>query len=160
MNQKMSWQQGEIPDCTCLPLNKFKDSRGWLAEIFRSDELPEALLPEMAYLSLTESGVARGPHAHVSQTDLFVFFDGLFEVHLWDYRPESPTYGLHQVLRLGEEKPSTLFVPPGVVHGYRNISDKAALILNCPNKLYAGHLKKEAVDEIRYEENPDSMFKL
>ncbi|MBL7977473.1 MAG: dTDP-4-dehydrorhamnose 3,5-epimerase family protein [Bacteroidetes Order II. Incertae sedis bacterium] len=158
MTHLNNWSTGVIPDCTCTPLRKFNDPRGWLAEIFREDELEKALWPAMAYLSLTEPGIARGPHAHEDQTDLFVFFDGLFEVHLWDNRLGVASFGIHQVLLLGEEQSATLLVPPGVVHGYRNVSEKAALILNCPNRLYAGKNKKEPVDEIRHEDDLNTPF--
>lgn len=154
----VTWQNGEIPDCILTPFRKFADQRGWLAEVFRQDETPEAVFPAMGYLSQTLPDVVRGPHEHVDQTDLFIFFDGLFEVRLWDYRPNSPTFGIRQVLELGQDTPATLFVPPGVVHGYRNKSGRSALIFNCPNRLYAGWHKQEAVDEIRHEDEPDSPF--
>lgn len=156
----MNWKDGIIEDCLIRPLRYFKDGRGWLTEVFRHDELAEAYYPAMGYLSLTHDGVARGPHEHVAQTDLFVFYDGKFRVHLWDNRPASPNYGVRQVIEAGGENPLTLIVPPGVVHGYRNISGRDALIFNCPNALYAGWQKKEPVDEIRHEDQADSIFEM
>ena len=158
MHNTMEWTDGEIDGCAPKPLQKYGDPRGWLAEVFRHDELDPSLHPLMGYLSLTLPGVARGPHEHVDQTDLFVFFDGTFRVYLWDIREESPTYGRRFVADLGRDQPATLLVPPGVVHAYRNVGDTEALILNCPNQLYAGWGKKEAVDEIRHEEHADSKF--
>jgi dTDP-4-dehydrorhamnose 3,5-epimerase len=46
------------------------------------------------------------------------------------------------------------------VHAYKNIGDEPGLVINLPNKLYAGWGKKEKVDEIRYEGNQDSPFKV
>jgi dTDP-4-dehydrorhamnose 3,5-epimerase len=43
-------------------------------------------------------------------------------------------------------------VPPGVVHGYKNVGSADAFVLNFPNQLYAGTGKTEPVDEIRHEE--------
>ena len=43
-------------------LKKYTDTRGWLIETFRADELPEGFKPAMGYISLTHAGVARGPH--------------------------------------------------------------------------------------------------
>ena len=37
-----------------------KDSRGWLAELFRIDELGKELHPLMGYVSMTLPGVSRG----------------------------------------------------------------------------------------------------
>lgn len=155
-----SWTDGPIDGCTITPLKKFTDARGWLAEFFRSDELPEGLLPAMGYLSVTHPGVARGPHEHADQTDLFVFFTGSYCLYLWDARPASPTFGHRQRVELGAANPAVAVVPPGVVHAYRNVGDANAYIINCPNRLYAGEGKREPVDEIRHEDLPDSPFVL
>lgn len=154
----MNWEDGIIPDCILTEIRRFHDDRGWLLEIFRDDERPGGLVPAMSYVSQTHPGVGRGPHAHMAQTDLFVFFDGLFRLFLWDPRPDSPTTGTRQIVELGSERPATVVVPPGVVHGYVNVGDTDALIVNCPDRLYAGRGRNERVDEIRYEDDPNSPF--
>ncbi|NNE71108.1 MAG: dTDP-4-dehydrorhamnose 3,5-epimerase family protein [Rhodothermales bacterium] len=154
----MIWQDGIIEDCPVTPLRKFADDRGWLSELFRTDEAVDGHEPAMAYISETLPGVARGPHAHEEQSDLFAFFDGRFRVYLWDDRPDSPTKGVRQVFETGRDNPVTLRVPPGVVHAYRCLSDTPSLILNLPDRLYAGPKRAEPVDEIRYEELADSPF--
>lgn len=154
----MSWIDAPIEGCSITPLAKYADERGWLAEFFRQDELPPTVHPVMGYLSMTHPGVARGPHEHRDQTDLFVFFDGLFRLYLWDARADASTHGHRQVFDLGREHPATVIVPPGVVHAYRNIGEENALIINCPNRLYAGEGKQEPVDEIRHEDISDSPY--
>lgn len=156
----MDWIDGEIAGCDLTPLKKFADDRGWLAEVFRQDELDESAYPVMGYLSMTKPGVERGPHEHADQADMFVFFDGRFRVYLWDTREDSPTNGVRWILELGRDTPATLLVPAGVVHAYRNVGASDALIFNCPNRLYAGWGKKEPVDEIRHEDDVDSSFQL
>lgn len=158
MIQKTTWKDGEIEGCRIQHLRQFSDERGWLAEFFREDELPKELHPVMGYLSLTHPGVARGPHEHEAQTDLFLFFDGHFRVYLWDARRQSPTSGHRRRLELGASEKAVVIVPPGVVHAYRNIGDTDAFIVNCPNALYAGQDKAEPVDEIRHEDLDDSPF--
>lgn len=158
MNRRMEWIDGEIDGCEIRPLRKFSDERGWLAEFFRQDELPESRHPVMGYLSLTHPEVARGPHEHEQQTDLFLFFDGSFRVYLWDARKDSPTFGRRQRLELGDAEKAAVIVPPGVVHAYRNVGDSDAYVVNCPNALYAGEGKSEPVDEIRHEEVEESPF--
>lgn len=152
------WSDGTIHDCITRPLRAFSDERGWLMEFFRHDELDDRYHPRMGYLSATAPGVARGPHEHRHQTDLFVFFHGTFQLFLWDPRPESPTENVRQVIEAGEANPMSVIVPPGVVHGYRNVGETDALIVNCPNQLYAGEGKAFDVDEIRHEERRDSPF--
>ena len=158
--ETIAWRDGVIQDCVIVPLNKYHDDRGWLAEFFRHDELESEFYPVMGYLSVTKPGVARGPHEHREQSDLFVFFSGAFRLFLWDPRPDSPTFGVRQAADLGEEHPASLIVPPGVVHAYRNISGAAAMIINCPNRLYAGWGKSEPVDEIRHEDRDDELFSM
>jgi dTDP-4-dehydrorhamnose 3,5-epimerase len=151
----------KITGVICSPLLQFSDQRGWVAEIFRQDELATEHVPAMAYVSVTNPGIGRGPHAHRYQTDLFCFYGpGDFRVVLWDNRADSPTYGIRQDFLLGESQPAVLIVPPGVVHGYKNVSDHPGFVCNFANRLYRGNGRVEAVDEIRFEDDPHSSFQL
>ena len=138
-------------------LNKYNDDRGWLTEIYRHDDID--YLPAMSYVSLTKPGVVRGPHEHVYQTDAFAFIGpGAFKLHLWDRREESATYKEHLEIEVGEDSPSLVIVPPGVVHGYKCVSDIDAISINLPSKLYKGIQKEDDIDEIRWEEKEDSSY--
>lgn len=150
-------ESSAIPGVICRRLSRFTDSRGWLVELFRNDELPPGYEPAMGYLSLTHVGVARGPHEHRYQSDGFVFLSGTFEITLWENRRHHPC--VKEVIVAGESNPLFLVVPPGVIHGYRNVGAEDALVLNFPDRLYAGPGKTEAVDEIRYEDR-DSEYRL
>lgn len=112
----------------------------------------------MSYLSVTKPGVARGPHEHAHQTDGFAFIDGAYDLFLWENRAGEEDRA--EVHRVGSDNPVLVLVPYGVVHAYRNAGDRDAFVLNFPDKLYAGPGKKEPVDEIRHEHDPDSRFKL
>ncbi len=146
------------PGVVVRPIRRHEDARGWLAELFRRDELPEGFDPAMAYLSVTRPGVARGPHEHAHQTDGFAFLDGEYELHLWENRPDHPERS--ETLRVGAAAPCVVFVPPGVVHAYRNVGPADAFVLNFPDKLYAGWGRAEPVDEIRHEDDPGARFRL
>jgi dTDP-4-dehydrorhamnose 3,5-epimerase len=140
-------------------LNKYKDERGWLAEIYRSDEIK--FRPTMAYLSATKPGIIRGPHEHKEQSDCFIFSGpGSFELHLWDRREESETNSEYLKIEAGENNPSLVIVPPGVVHGYKCVGAQDGYSINLPDKLYKGEDKKEEVDEIRWESDPNSPYKI
>jgi dTDP-4-dehydrorhamnose 3,5-epimerase len=83
-------------------LEKNSDERGFLAEIFRHDETD--FREAMGYVSLTNPGIVRGPHEHVSQSDCFVFLGpGSFELHLWDRRAGSVSEGEHFQAVVGQE---------------------------------------------------------
>lgn len=136
-----------------------KDARGWLAELFRTDETAEDMHPLMGYVSMTLPGVSRGPHEHVTQTDFFCFVGpSSFKVYLWDTRSGSKTFGQKMEFIAGEDLPKAVMVPPGVVHAYKNIGGAPGFVFNAPNSLYKGQGRKEPVDEIRYEDKPESGF--
>ncbi len=151
----------DIAGVIVKPLRKHADSRGWLCELFREDEMPAEFSPAMAYISETASGVARGPHEHVEQTDCFCFLGPTnFVLYLWDNRAKSPTFGIHRRLLVGRDRPAVVIVPPGVVHAYRNVGVEAGLVINIPDRLYCGPGRQEPADEIRHEDDPLSPFVL
>jgi dTDP-4-dehydrorhamnose 3,5-epimerase len=153
--------EGPIDGLIVRPLARFEDARGWLVELFRHDELPPELRPAMAYVSETLPGASRGPHEHREQADCFAFVGpGDFRLYLWDDRPGSPTRGNRQTLSVGESSRQLVVVPAGVVHAYKNVSQRPGLVFNAPNRLYKGHRRKEPVDEIRHEDRPQSPFVL
>ena len=161
MKDVQRFNKGRIHDVVCKPLTKFLDERGWLTELFRNDELDPDIAPVMSYISMTQPGVARGPHEHLDQTDYFCFLGpSNFKVYLWDARPGSSTFGVKQVVYAGVDAPTMMVVPPGVVHAYRNIGMENGIVFNAPNRLFAGQGKREPVDEIRHEESGDSPFQL
>jgi dTDP-4-dehydrorhamnose 3,5-epimerase len=157
--QDIVYTDGPIDGVVIRPLKAFHDKRGWLVEIFRHDDLEEDRWPTMMYVSSTLPGVARGPHEHVDQTDGFAFIGPSdFRLYLWDTRPGSPTRGRRTVVTLGESSPAAVWIPPGVVHAYRNVGQVSGLVFNAPNRLYAGWGKKEKVDEIRHEDDDPRKF--
>lgn len=153
---------GKIHDVIVYPLKKFVDERGWLAELFRHDELQEEFYPQMAYISVTEPLFQRGPHEHRDQADLFCFIgSGNFKLRLWDNREDSPTYRNVMTMFVGADNPQAVIIPKGVVHAYKNISKtEKGVVINCPNRLYMGDGKNEPIDEIRHEDDPDTIFKM
>ncbi len=157
----MGFKEGEIDGVHVKRLVKHMDKRGVLTQTFRLDILPQGLHPQMSYVSYTKPGVSRGPHEHKEQTDIFAFLGpGKFKLYLFDSRRESKTYGNKKVLSVGSDNPVLVVIPPGVVHGYKNISKNVkGMVINYPNKLYRGWGEKEGVDEIRHEDNEDELYK-
>lgn len=153
--------KGKIRDVVVYSLKKFVDERGWLAELFRHDELEEEFYPVMSYISFTEPGIHRGPHEHEGQADLFCFIGpSNFKLRLWDNRSDSETYNNMMTLFIGADNPQAVIIPKGVVHAYKNVGSHPGAVINCPNRLYMGENKKEPIDEIRHEDDPDTIFKI
>jgi dTDP-4-dehydrorhamnose 3,5-epimerase len=155
------FQEGPIHGLLLRPIPRHDDARGWLIELFREDELPAGHVPAMAYLSETLPGVVRGPHEHREQSDYFAFVGpGDFMLYLWDPRAGSPTRGNRRTVLVGQSNQQAVLIPAGVVHAYRNVSDVPGLVINCPNRLYAGPGRTQPVDEIRYEDCADSPYQI
>jgi dTDP-4-dehydrorhamnose 3,5-epimerase len=153
--------EGPIHGVVFKPVQVHSDQRGWLMEIYRQDELPPEIHPVMAYISETLPGGARGPHEHATQTDYFAFIGpGDFTLYLWDSRAASPTRGNRIRVIVGQSNKQVVIVPSGVVHAYKNAGSMPGWVINQPNQLYAGVGRRETVDEIRYENIPNTPFTL
>ena len=153
------FKRGTIDGVVIKPLSKYIDDRGWLTEVYRLDELEKPYHPVMGYISMTQADVVRGPHEHADQADLFSFLGpSNFKVYLWDNRKGSLSYMTRQVVYAGEDAPTSILIPAGVVHAYKNVGGKQGMVVNAPNRLFGGPGKKEPVDEIRHEADPNSIF--
>ena len=153
--------ENKIEGLIIAPLEIHDDERGWLAEIWRADNLKGQVCPAMAYCSMTRPGQSRGPHEHRYQTDRFgVVGPSTLRFYFWDNRSDSPTHGTHLTYDAGESNPSIIVIPPGIVHGYLNIGKLEGLVFNSPDRLYQGEGKREEIDEIRHEDDPNSPFKI
>ncbi len=156
-----SFRAGEIKGVVVRKLERFPDSRGWLAELFRSDELDQEFFPAMSYISATNPGVTRGPHEHWDQADFFCFIGpSNFKLRLWDNRKDSETFQCRDTIVVGQDNPMSVLIPAGVVHAYQNVGEVDGIVINCPNRLYRGAGRKEEVDEIRHENDGDSAYRM
>lgn len=159
--QSETFITGEIEGVLVRELRAFADSRGWLTELFRHDGLEPEFYPAMAYISSTKPGVSRGPHEHVDQADYFCFIGpSNFKLRMWDNRPESATRNYVMTLVVGAAKPTAVLVPAGVVHAYQNVGETDGIVINCPNRLYAGDGARGPVDEIRHEDDSNTIYRM
>lgn len=149
-----------LPGVRVEALPVFKDDRGSLHELFRTDEIPARFKPLMACSSWSHPGVTRGPHQHVGQDDYFTFAGpSNFTVYLWDDRPGAAGAAKGWLIHTGEQAPSRVHVPRGVVHAYRNTGNACGLVVTVTSLLFKGEGRRDPVDEIRHEQNPNSAYK-
>jgi dTDP-4-dehydrorhamnose 3,5-epimerase len=94
------------------------DDRGLLIEVVRDDEAVFRAVKQTTF-TVAYPGVIKAFHWHRRQWDVWFFTTGMAQVVLHDLRPESPTRGATDVLFMGERRPATVAIPPGVAHGYR-----------------------------------------
>jgi dTDP-4-dehydrorhamnose 3,5-epimerase len=156
-----TFKRGRIQGVVVRDLKKYVDDRGWLAELFRHDELEEEFYPQMGYISQSEPHVQRGPHEHVEQADFFCFIGpSNFKMRMWDNRSDSETYRNVMTIFVGADNPKSVIVPKGVVHAYRNIGHSVGVVINFPNRLFMGASRSHEVDEIRHEDDPNTIFRM
>ncbi|MBN1355017.1 dTDP-4-dehydrorhamnose 3,5-epimerase family protein [bacterium] len=125
-------------------LKVIPDERGYLMEMFRSD-WPEFHRFGQAYITAVYPGVVKGWHYHKNQTDNFICVSGMAKVVLFDGREKSPTKGEINEFFIGTLNPQLIVIPPGVLHGFKGISQDISLIVNIPTQLY----RYEQPDEYR-----------
>ena len=117
------------------PLRVIPDERGRVMEILRRDD-PVFHQFGQCYLTTTYPGVVKAWHCHHLQTDQICAVKGMLKLVMYDARPDSPTHGEVHELFIGEHQPTRVTIPPGVFHGWKCISTKEALVINCPSELY------------------------
>jgi dTDP-4-dehydrorhamnose 3,5-epimerase len=117
-------------------LRVIPDDRGWLMEILRADD-PELFTRfGQVYVSATYPGVVKAWHYHQRQVDNFACITGMVKLVLIDTRPGSPTEGTVNEFWIGAQNPTVVQVPNLVYHGWKNIGQEVALVLNVPTEPY------------------------
>ena len=126
------------------PLKVIPDERGRLMEVLRSDEAMFSKFGQL-YVTTAYPGVVKGWHYHKKQVDHFVVVSGMMKIVLYDSRDDSPTKGLVNEFFMGDHNQILLKVPAGVLHGFKCISEREAIVINIPTEVY--HYEKP--DEYR-----------
>lgn len=109
-----------IPGVVHTEVTRHPDPRGFFNEIFRSGSVDEDLV--QANHSRSSHGVLRGLHYHRSQADLWYVANGDLRVGLADLRNAGGSTET-AIIEMSAMSPSTLYIPPGVAHGFLATSD-------------------------------------
>ena len=100
-----------------VPLRRFDDERGWLAELARASRLPKHL--RQTNVSFSRRGVIRGLHYHErGQDDLFVCLGGTARVVVLDRRSGEPWS-----VDVGDHNFAAVYVPGRHAHGFEALTD-------------------------------------
>jgi dTDP-4-dehydrorhamnose 3,5-epimerase len=111
------------------PIEPRLDARGSFAELYRQSGFSGAPPVVQANLSRSHAGVVRGMHFHRRQADLWVPIQGAATVGLFDLRRGSPTQRQVAHVSFRADHPVSLYIPPGVAHGFASEDDFAMLYL-------------------------------
>ena len=117
-------------------LRVIPDDRGWLMEILRADDSDFFTKFGQVYVSATYPGVVKAWHYHQRQVDNFSCIQGIVKLVLIDTRPGSPTEGVVNEFWVGTQNPILVQVPNLVYHGWKNIGEEVALVVNVPTEPY------------------------
>lgn len=125
-----------IAGVSIRPLAWHADDRGNLVELYRESwdalESWDAIGVAQVYLTETHPGVVKAWHHHEKQMDRFVCVYGSVRLVLYDARPDSDTRGnLVEIVLSMERNARSVNIPPGVVHGWKCISNITAGVVNC-----------------------------
>lgn len=107
-----------------------EDMRGYLFEIWRAD-VPDLPAVRQVYCSATRPGVVKGWHRHQKQWDMVTCVQGVVKVVTWR---DSTTEGEWWIL--SPRNLLAVVIPPGYWHGWKNIGEGDALMVNCVSECY------------------------
>jgi dTDP-4-dehydrorhamnose 3,5-epimerase len=128
-----------IQGVTIVPLQFWPDDRGYFAELLRAGQ---GLAAGVSTATLEVSGALSYPgtikafHYHSRQTDIWTPVVGMLQVALYDLRVGSPSFGAKNTLYIGELRPWSLRIPPGVGHGYKVLGTRPALLVYATDRFY------------------------
>ena len=116
-------------------LKVIPDERGRLMEMLRRDD--EIFIEfGQTYMTTMYPGVTKAWHYHRLQSDHFVCVKGMIKLALYDEREGSPTKGIVNEFFLGEHNQVLVQIPPNVWHGFKNITETEAIVVNVTTHPY------------------------
>jgi dTDP-4-dehydrorhamnose 3,5-epimerase len=120
----------DIPGLKLIEPKRFGDERGWFAEVWQHQRYRDAGIRETFVqdnMAMSVKGVLRGLHAqepHAQGKLVQVFQGRVFDVAV-DLRVGSPTFAQWHGVILDDDNALQFYVPPGFVHGYYVMSERA-----------------------------------
>ncbi len=111
------------------------DERGRLMEILRKDDSMFKKFGQV-YLTTTYPGVVKAWHYHKKQSDNITCICGMAKLVLYDARKSSSTYGQINEFFIGMHNPLLIHIPVCVYHGFKNIAENEAILINIPDRPY------------------------
>jgi dTDP-4-dehydrorhamnose 3,5-epimerase len=116
-------------------LKVIPDNRGRLMEILRcDDEMFEKF--GQVYMTTAYPGVIKAWHWHKLQSDNFTCVFGKILLALYDGRSGSSTFGEINDFIISPDEPKLIHIPKEVYHGFKNIGDSEAIVINTVTNPY------------------------
>lgn len=116
-------------------LKVIPDNRGRLIEILRcDDEMFEKF--GQVYMTTAYPGIIKAWHYHKLQSDNFTCVFGKILLALYDGRVDSPTFGKINDFIISPAQAKLIHIPKNVYHGFKNIGDSEAIVINTVTNPY------------------------
>lgn len=112
-------------------LETHKDSRGWLAEMLKADELESAQAIQQIYVATIEPGSFRGGHYHKKRIEWFFIVGGKAEITLEDIKTKE-----RKTITLSPEKPQRITIYPEIAHVVSNKGKESVYLVSAQNNIY------------------------
>ena len=135
----MNYNETFIKGVFVIEPKVFNDSRGYFFEAWKDQEFREHI-GAVGFIQDNESkssfGVLRGLHyqkGEYAQAKLVRVIKGTVLDVAVDIRRDSPTFGKHVMVELGEDNKRQLFIPRGFAHGFLVKSDEAIFTYKVDN---------------------------
>ena len=119
-------------------LKTIVDGRGDVIELWSRPwiESEGFIMPAHVYQSATDHGVVKCWHLHAVHTDQFTVTRGKLQVVCADVRRDSGTFGQVNSFIMGTQRPTLLMIPPGVMHGWKALSQPETIVVNLQSHVY------------------------
>lgn len=132
----MKFTPTALPEVIVVEPDVHRDDRGFFLEVYHGRKYAEGGI-EAHFVqdnhSRSEGGILRGLHAQCRrpQGKLVRAIDGeIFDVAV-DGRPDSPSFGRWVGVVLSGDNFKQLYVPPGFLHGFCVLSERADVAYKC-----------------------------
>jgi dTDP-4-dehydrorhamnose 3,5-epimerase len=131
----VKFEPAPLAGAVVVDVERQVDERGFFARTWCAEEFAAAGLPDF----VAQSSVSWNEHVHTlrgmhlqdapyGEGKLVRCTRGaVFDV-IVDVRPESATYLAHFSVRLDEDNRRSLFVPPGVAHGFLTLTERTEVL--------------------------------
>lgn len=124
-----------IDGVSAIPLKKVMNDRGHLMEVQREDD-PHYPGFGQAYITCTPPGVVKAWYLHHKQVDQIALVKGELVAALYDSRKDSLTCNNLLEIRISDQAPVLIQIPPGVWHGFKPLGNEPAYLLHLNSVAY------------------------
>jgi dTDP-4-dehydrorhamnose 3,5-epimerase len=132
-----------IEGCFKIKNNIFDDERGSFFECMNQSILKQLSITNIDQVNISKSneGVFRGFHYQVNEklTQFVTCIKGEVIDFAVDLRRKSPTFRNIVRANLSDKNHDTLFLPPGLAHGFLSISNDTILVYHVTGKYIKEH---------------------